>query len=163
MFHFSVLVFNDQFDKFAKKMIQRLQSLFLLLAALSFGLEYAFPFAASDAPVTGLFGDGIYNINDHIALQGLTIAGALLCLFIITLYKNRSLQLRLGYLAITIAILLPVIAVLIYSNQTAGLEDANISDRAGLYLPIGMILFVGLALRFIRKDEKLVRSMDRLR
>ncbi len=144
-------------------MIQRIQSIFLLLAAASFGLEYVFPFATSSTQVPGIFGDGLYNISDHIALQVLTWAGVVLCLIILFQFRNRSLQLRLGYLAITVAILLPLIAVLIYTNQTMGLEDVEIADHAGLYLPAGMILFLVLALRFIRKDEKLVQSMDRLR
>ena len=33
----------------------------------------------------------------------------------------------------------------------------------GLFLPAIALFFNSLALRFIRKDEKLVRSMDRLR
>ena len=40
---------------------------------------------------------------------------------------------------------------------------ATPDDQIGLYLPILSIVFLGLALRSIGKDEKLVKSMDRLR
>ena len=144
-------------------MIQRLQSVFLLLAAVCFGLEFKLPFASSNQAAEGLFSDQVYDISDHIVLQGLTIIGTVLCLGLILLYRNRALQRRLSYLAITVAIILPVIAILIYSNQTAQLSDIEIYDQAGLYLPLGMVVFIALALRFIKKDDRLVRSMDRLR
>ena len=51
-------------------------------------------------------------------------------------------------------------------NDSQAMSDTNqvaIGDSAGLYLPIGMILFAGLAVRGVAKDDKLVESMDRLR
>lgn len=144
-------------------MLQRIQSIFLLLAAVCFGMEYVWPFAKSDRTVSGIFEDGQYNIQDHLSLEILTLAGVLLCIIIIFLYKNRGLQLRLGYLAMTISIVLAVIAVMIYSNHTSSLDEVQITDQAGLYLPVLVIIFISLGIRFIKKDEKLVQSMNRLR
>ena len=51
-------------------------------------------------------------------------------------------------------------------NDTQAINDTNnleIADSAGLYMPLGMILFAGLAIRGVAKDDKLVESMDRLR
>ena len=144
-------------------MIQRIQSLFLFIAAGCFGGEFATAFASSSNTVAGLFADQKYTIMDHPALIVLTSLGALISLIAIFMFKHRSNQLKMTYLAATIAIILPIIAVLIYSNQTSTLGNVEIYDDAGLYLPIGMLVFSLLAAHFIRKDDKLVKSMDRLR
>lgn len=144
-------------------MIQRIQSIFLFLATCSFGGEFLVPFATSDQSATGLFEDLQYNIMDHPALITLTVLGAFLSLAAIFLFNNRPTQLKLSYASATIAILLPIISVLLYSNQTAGLQSLTINDSLGLYLPIGMLVFSLLAARYINKDQKLVKSMDRLR
>lgn len=146
-------------------MIQRVQSIFFLLAALCFGGEFLTAFATSSSSVAGMFKDQLYNLYDHPALLAICGLGALLSLVTIFLYKNRNLQKKLGYLIITLAILLPIVAVLLYTNDNAASDEvtANISDSVGLYLPLGMILFAALAVRGVSRDNDLVESMDRLR
>ena len=144
-------------------MIQRWQSVFFLLASGVFGLQFATDLAKSNTPVEGVFADQLYNISDHPGLLALTIIGILISLLAVFLYNKRPTQIKLAYLTITVAILLPVIAILLYTNQIGNLQDVEIEDQAGLYLPIGTVLFAFLAIRFIKKDEKLVSSMDRLR
>ena len=145
------------------QMIQRIQSIFFLLAATCFGGEFATSFASSDQAINGLFGDQMFNLQDHLGLQILAALGVLLSLTAIFLYKKRDNQIKLGYVITTLAILLPIAAILIYMGDSDVLEGAVINDNAGLYLPIGMILFALLAVRFVKKDSKLVQSMDRLR
>ena len=144
-------------------MIQRLQSIFLLISSGLFGSHFFTSFASTTQSVKGLFSDLLYNIFDNPILIGLVSLGALISLIAIFLYNNRKLQLKLTYVSITIAILMPLIAVLIFYNEMGGLEEITVSDNVGLYTPIGSILFGVLAGRFIKKDEKLVSSMDRLR
>ena len=144
-------------------MIQRLQSIFLFLSSGFFIGEFFSPFARSGVAVAGIFEDQLYNLYDNPVLIVLAGLGGLLALLTIFLYNNRKLQLKLSYAVITCAILLPLIAVLIFKNQSIGLEDVAVDDQLGLYLPIGSILFAALSIRFITKDEKLVKSMDRLR
>ncbi len=144
-------------------MIQRLQSIFLLLSAGFFGSNFFTSFATASQSVQGIFSDLKYNIFDNPLLIGMVGLGALISLISIFLYNKRKLQLRLTYIAVTIAILMPIIAVLVYYNEMSGLEHVAINDQAGLYLPLGSIIFGGLAGRYIKKDEKLVSSMDRLR
>lgn len=144
-------------------MIQRIQTIFFFLAAACFGGEFATSFASSSKGISGIFSDQLYNLSDHIGLQIIAGLGIILCIATIFLYKNRNLQIKLGYLVTTTAILLPVAAVLIYMNQMEGLDTAEVQDRIGLYLPIGMILFALLGVRYVKKDSKLVESMDRLR
>ena len=144
-------------------MIQRMQSLFFLLAAGCFGGEFATSFASSDIANEGIFSDQLYNLSDHPGLQIITGIGLLISIAAIFLYRNRTLQVKLGYVLATIAILLPVVAVLIFMNHTGQAENLQIEDQLGLYLPLGMIVFSLLAVRYVKKDEKLVQSMDRLR
>jgi hypothetical protein len=82
----------------------------------------------------------------------------------IFVFKNRPLQLKLGYVVISLAILLPLAAFHLFTNQ-APMMDATVQveDQAGVFLPGGAIIFTALANYFIRKDDKLVKSMDRLR
>lgn len=145
-------------------MIQRVQSIFFLLAGLIFAGEFKFPFATSSEPSNGFLEDSIFNILDHPVMIGLTGVGILLSLVAIFLYNNRSLQLRFGYLIIVMAILLPVVSYILFLNYSKGLSTTlTVDDGIGTYLPIGIIIFAVLANRFTKKDENLVRSMDRLR
>ncbi len=145
-------------------MIQRIQSIFLFLSAATFGGQFIFPFASSQAKESVFFADSIYNIQDHVGLLVLTILGIVTALGAIFLFRNRPVQLRITYLSIVLAIILPVLAVLLFLNAGHQLDDANaVNDQFGLYLPILGIVFSGLAARFIKKDDNLVKSMDRLR
>ncbi len=143
-------------------MIQRIQSVFLLLAAAFFFLEFAFPFFNSDSYSQGYFTDKAYNIQDHPALLGLTIAAGIVSLIAILLFKNRSLQKSLVYLSIILAIALTAtMIILLQSNTPEFLQHSTIF--IGSFLPLVAIIFLGLSLKNIKKDDKLVKSMDRLR
>ncbi len=145
-------------------MIQRLQSIFYLLTSGVFFSEFAFPFAISNNSTTRYFEDMVYNIQDHIILLILTCLGGGLALLNIFMFKNRALQLRLGYLLIILAILLPVVAVLlILTDGTSTAVGEEISERAGIFMPILAIIFTVMANKYVKKDDNLVRSMDRLR
>ncbi len=145
-------------------MIQRIQSLFLLLAAASFGALFFIPLALSDTVTTQFLSDRMYDVTDHPVLLGLTALGSALALVSIFLFRNRPLQLKLGYIIIVLAILLPVAAFLLFMNESASLDaSAQVMDQAGMFLPALAIIFGVLANFFIKKDERLVKSMDRLR
>ncbi|MEM6963721.1 MAG: DUF4293 domain-containing protein [Bacteroidota bacterium] len=147
-------------------MIQRIQTIFLALAAAcAFGL-FALPFATTDIQVTdttSLFADGVYNINDHVGLLVLFCAAGTLALISIFLYKNRKQQILLNRFAI-IANIIGIVLVLglIFQDGQTGTEE--VQEQAGVGLPILFLVFAFLAQRNIQKDEKLVRSSyDRLR
>ena len=145
-------------------MVQRSQSVFLLLAAASFGGLLSFPLAISDKSTAQFLADSVYDITDHVALLVLTILGVGISLITIFLFRNRPLQLKLGYIIISLAILLPLAAFLLFTNESAAMDTTvQVSDQAGMFLPAGAILFGALAIYFIRKDDRLVKSMDRLR
>ena len=146
-------------------MIQRIQSIFLFLASLAtFGL-FGLPFASTPNAINAstIFGDTIYNLQDHIALLIIFGLGGLLALVAIFLFKNRKLQLNLGRVALIANIIGLLLAFALFYNDSGNLGTVEPNDEAGLYMPFIAVVFLGLALRFIGKDEKLVKSMDRLR
>ena len=145
-------------------MIQRIQSIFLFLAAASFLCHFLFPFASSDQATATFFADGAYSIQDNMGMLIMAVLGGLLALVAIFMFKKRGIQLRLSYLVIVLSILLPVLAILLFFNAGHTMNSLDkVEDGIGLYLPIASILFTALAIRYIRSDDKLVKSMDRLR
>lgn len=145
-------------------MIQRIQSIFLLLAAAGALGVFALPFATTSETVQQtVFADSVYNAQDHIGMIMLFALAGALALASIFLYKNRRLQMRLTIFAFIANLLAIVLGVIFFIQASPAIGDRNVHDAAGMYLPIATFIFTLLAYRFISKDEKLVKSMDRLR
>lgn len=145
-------------------MIQRIQTIFLFLAAITFIALFYLPFATTDVAAGTMLADKLYTVEDHILLGGLCLLGGILSLVAIFLFKNRPMQLRVGYILIIVAIFIVFVAIglfILESQQYA--STVNISEGFGIGMPILTIILIVFANRFIRKDEKTVRSMDRLR
>ncbi|NNE27388.1 MAG: DUF4293 domain-containing protein [Saprospiraceae bacterium] len=144
-------------------MIQRIQSVFLLLAAIIMAALFKIPFAMSDQAASPFFEDKLFNVLDHTVLTVLVALGSIVALVAIFMFRNRNLQLRLGYLGIIASLFLALVAFwLVYSNADT-MGDAVIEDQFGLYMPPLALVFFILANHFIKKDQKTVDSMDRLR
>jgi hypothetical protein len=88
-------------------------------------------------------------------------ASALLALIAIFLFKNRKLQFVFGRIIILINLFL--LGLLIYLSLNLS-GEASVSEKGiGMFLPVLAILFIVLANKAIKKDEDLVKSVDRLR
>jgi len=143
-------------------MIQRIQSIFLFLAAgACFGL-FGLPLADTEAAQTTsvLFADQQFNLFDDPILLSIFVAAGALLLLDIFLFKNRPLQIRLSWLGIALVFAGGGYAFFLLSNDSA---QAMANPAIGVALPILAIVFAYLAKVYIGKDEKLVRSADRLR
>lgn len=146
-------------------MIQRIQSIYLLLSVAFLGLLAIFPFANSQQSITDsfIFNDQTFDISDHIVLL-ITFGMAVLCSFgAIFLFKNRPLQMRIVNLSV-IALLFGIgVAIgLLYQDQ-ANFDTTLITPQVGVGLPILSIVLTILAVRAIKKDDNLVKSSNRLR
>ncbi len=79
-------------------------------------------------------------------------------------YRNRLLQIKLGALN---SLVLCLIIVCIYINIVQGNKLLNVpaegNFQIGFFLPVGAIVLNLFSNWFIRKDEKLVKSADRIR
>lgn len=146
-------------------MLQRIQSVFLLLAGLASLSLFGAPFATTPQAVEGstLFADAAYNIQDQPALMALFGLAGLLAIISIFLFRNRLLQMRMSIFAFIANLIGIVLGVLFFMQNSQDVGDKAIDDGIGLYLPVAAMILALVAYRFISKDEKLVRSMDRLR
>jgi cytochrome bd-type quinol oxidase subunit 2 len=158
-------------------MIQRKQTVFLALAAVLAGLMYAFPLVEYDRvdhqrfslKLWGLFlvdgtpvPDVTFNFPLHLIIG---ILGALLvvCIF---LFKNRQRQMRLVRMGAIFALMAQAAVMFTHTSIRAYLAQGSSVDYAfspTFFLPLGILTLAILAQRGIRKDEELVKSMDRLR
>ena len=138
-------------------MIQRQQSLWLLLSTIGAFLSYKLPFFSGTK-------EGVKNLTEKAILDGgstfflLVVTGISFALSLITifLYKDRKLQLKLCIAGIVLAILLLVI----YFN-----EMRKLSGSISLSAVFVFVILIGyiMAARSIWKDEKLIKSLDKLR
>lgn len=146
-------------------MIQRIQSIFLLLASgASLGL-FGLPMARTPQPIEAstIFADAVYDLNDQVALMVLFGLAGVLSLLGIFLFRNRPLQMKVSLSALIINLGGLAFGAFYLSQHITEAGAKAIQDGLGMYLPLIAIFFAFLAYRFIRRDEKLVKSMDRLR
>lgn len=138
-------------------MIQRIQSVWLLLAAGLDAITFKVPFSNGDYIKDKFQAVVDLNANTTIWLTILSIFAGLLALVNIFLFKNRSLQLKLCYLGIFLTLAL----LAMYFLERENFVNGTISIWSFFYFAI-LICFV-FAARGIRKDQKLIKSLDRLR
>jgi hypothetical protein len=144
-------------------MIQRIQSIYLLIATLlSGGLIFLLNLWVTEQGVKFFALDSLSSDNLVLAsVFVLFIASAVLTLITIFQFKKRQLQFVLGRLSILINFIL--VGILVYFAQNLS-GEIKISEKGiGLLIPIFTIVFVVLANKAIKKDEELVKSVDRLR
>lgn len=138
-------------------MIQRVQSLFLLLATALGVALLAVPVATVGGQSVTVPGAGVLP----------AIAGALAAALPaaqIFLYKNRLRQIRIGRWAMAAAALMVALFVInLLQTPPADGVSADIAPRAAAIFPVAIVALEILANRAIRKDEELVRSIDRIR
>ncbi|GAB1397662.1 MAG TPA: DUF4293 domain-containing protein [Saprospiraceae bacterium] len=148
-------------------MIQRIQSVYLVLAVIALAILF-FPISFGDLKAgstiakTPALSDGTLNLEDNNLSMICTFAGIALFMAAIFLFKNRRLQTRIVALSMLVALIIFILAGWLFMSSSK-IAGNDLSPGIGLGSPVIAILFGWLANRSIRKDENLVRSMDRLR
>lgn len=141
-------------------MIQRIQTLYLLLAAVFPVLLFVFPIYIEHFDNTkSWMPKGIDLSAKHYIHTPFIWVYVLITLVIVFLFKNRKLQARLCWMNI---MLLTIFQALLLCTPDIS-NCRNFSPGIGLFTPAAALLFTILALSAIRKDEALVRSADRIR
>jgi formate-dependent nitrite reductase membrane component NrfD len=142
-------------------MIQRIQTIWLLLAAAAAFLTLKFSFYSGNF----LGADGAAKSFQYLTARSnilLTILSAgvgLAALISIFLYKNRKQQSRIVLFTLLVSIVNLVLFFVESRKYVAGEGNYDLTAAIAFAVPIFLIL----AMRGIRKDEKLVKSLDRLR
>jgi hypothetical protein len=143
-------------------MIQRVQTIYLLLASIvSGGLIFVFNLwntIKEKIFVVDLFSRDVFTLK---VIPFMFIMSAILSLVTIFLFKNRKLQFVIGRIIIMINLFL--LGLLIYLSLNLSGETTVSEKGIGMFLPILAILLVVLANKAIKKDEDLIKSVDRLR
>jgi len=135
-------------------MLQRIQTLYLLTAAICSGV-------LSSTTYLIVSGGVVIGIIDSLAYLLLFLGSALLSVISIFLYKSRQTQFVLGRLNIILNFIL--LGLFVYRLLSLPGEPANSEKGIVLLLPVFSIVLLALANKAIKKDESLVKSVDRLR
>jgi hypothetical protein len=154
-------------------MIQRIQTLYLLIADLLIGVLFFVPFAEMMSNQGRSFLFNLSGIVSEAEASGtisqkswplfvLTCLIFALVIYIIFQYKNRVRQKQLSYL--TIFLLIGLTATIFFSVwKCTNMLGGNYSMKIYAAFPLVAVVFVYLAIRGISKDEHLVKSIDRIR
>ena len=141
-------------------MIQRIQTLWLLLAAIFSFLTFKLPFYSGNKPSK----EGTHQPENvtldsasEIFIMVLASVVIILCFIALVMYKKRKQQLNITIVNIIFSIVLVVLYFLQIQKFTTG--NLALSSLFTLAVPV----FLFLAARGIWKDEKLIKSLDRLR
>jgi len=144
-------------------MIQRIQTLYLLAAAIfSGGLIFVFSLwteqSGKTLSIPALMSESSTLLKTILFAY---ILSSLLSVGSIFLFKNRQLQFVLGRVNMLINFYL--LGVLIYLSLTLSGETAVSEKGIGMFIPIIVVVLLVVANKAIKKDEDLVKSVDRLR
>ncbi|KQW98871.1 DUF4293 domain-containing protein [Flavobacterium sp. Root420] len=138
-------------------MIQRIQTVYLLLTFVITGVLMFF------IPLWTLnTGKAFYFMQDQVYTILLGLSTMLTVISIIS-YKKRQNQFVMGRLNIILNLIL--LGLFVYRSLNLSGETSNIVSEKGIgmFLPIVAIVLLVLANKAIKKDEDLVKSVDRLR
>ena len=166
-------------------MIQRIQSVFLFLLVVAMVAMLFLPLWSKTDTITRETvvltawnlkstvlnaegepaGAGTLPERGTFAIGLLAIAAAAIAVYEIFQYRNRLTQMKLGLL--NTLVLAALIGTTLYYALYVGADmveaDNNGSYHSGFYMPLLALLLNALSNRFIKRDEDLVRSVDRLR
>ncbi|MEM7185148.1 MAG: DUF4293 domain-containing protein [Bacteroidota bacterium] len=136
-------------------MLQRIQTVYMLIAILLLGAMYLWFPTVEDAA-----GVAVMDRNEPLVL-GLMIGSVLFTIYSIFSYKKRQLQFVMNRLSIILNFVL--LGVFVYRALTLSGETMVSEKGIGGLIPIISIVFLVLANKAIKRDEDLVKSVDRLR
>lgn len=157
-------------------MIQRIQSVYLLLVVVSLGAMFFFPLASfiggdKDQLILHIYqlvsevpdsqpDVPIYFIYPNLVLASLSLIISLLSIF---LFKNRKKQMIMVRLVVILILGLIGTFFFYYAVKLEEISGIAANYEIGSYMPLIAFVFLVLAYRGIMNDEKLIRSADRLR
>jgi len=136
-------------------MLQRIQTIYLLVAVgISAGLIFVFHLWTTKS-------EALFFAKDDLLYLSLFLGSAILALVAVFMFKNRQTQFVVGRLNIILNFIL--LGLFVYRSLNLS-GETDVSEKGiGMLLPIFSIVFLVLANKAIKKDEDLVKSVDRLR
>jgi hypothetical protein len=145
-------------------MIQRKQSIWLLLAALLNAAVFLGANFSIETRIQNVLQTNRYTVLQHLPSTLFILAAIVLSLIAIFLFRKRPLQMKMSLIALLATMAYCLINWMrikeIFANNKL---ISNYSFGLASITPYFAIVFILLACLGIRKDEKLVKSLDRLR
>ncbi len=157
-------------------MLQRIQTVFLFLAIVFIALSVILPIAFySNLTTANQFEYSILNFlspknPNNLGFNSLPLfvpaaISIVLSIAALFMFKKRKLQINLTIYSIVFNVvyvgLLAYYILSVFSNSAS--KDVTVSHHYPLIFPIIALIFSFLAIRGIKKDDELVKSLDRLR
>lgn len=140
-------------------MLQRLQTVWLLLVAVLAFVSLKVSFFSGNILVENAKQFQNFTAMSNMLIMILTVGVGMASLITIFLFKDRKLQIKIGFAVLAVAVLNIVLYYLQTKNYVP--EEWTFDITSLITIAIPFLLF--LAIRGIYKDEKLVKSVDRLR
>lgn len=147
-------------------MIQRIQTVYLLVSGIFIGFLFFLPFAeiAKDSAIYLFNAKGIL-LDTEVKESGLAISALIAIIaamhgVAILNYKKRIRQMRI--IVFTILLMLGLFGLFFFFTYYS-FSGAQISFKVAMVFPLVAIILDYLAIRAIGKDEALIRSIDRIR
>ena len=131
-------------------MIQRIQSIYFLIAAISMSL-------ISFKVTVYTLNETLFMAQDDTKMFILTIVGAIFSLLGLFMFKNRKFQMKLIRLTVLIQIIIGVRIFMLFNKFEVVLNNSF------LFLMAFTLIALIMAYRGVKKDDDLVRSIDRIR
>ena len=131
-------------------MIQRIQSIYLLVAAIAMTL-------ISFKVHVYTLNETMFMAQDDTKMFILTIVGAIFSLLGLFMFKNRKFQMKLIRLTVLIQMIIGVRLFMLFNKFEVALNNTL------LFLMVFSLTALIMAYRGVKKDDDLVRSVDRIR
>ena len=131
-------------------MIQRIQSIYLLVAAIAMTL-------ISFKVHVYTLNETMFMAQDDTKMFILTIVGAIFSLLGLFMFKNRKFQMKLIRLTVLIQMIIGVRLFMLFNKFEVALNNTL------LFLMAFSLIALIMAYRGVKKDDDLVRSVDRIR
>lgn len=138
-------------------MLQRQQTLWLLLSGVCSFLSFQFPFYTGNRMENNMSTFAELEAGSNFFLLILTAVSILVALVAIFLFKDRKTQLKVAIAGVVLSAVL----LLLYFLQVKNFEKGNFALTC--VFPVAVFIGYIMAARGIWKDEKLVKSLDKLR
>lgn len=155
-------------------MIQRKQTLFMVLSAILSGLLFVLPLASFDYS-NYMMNLSILGVDNQIdatyfgssytwPLVVLTIFMALTPIFTALRYKHRQQQVKFSQLVMFFNVVFICLVLLYYVSDIQRTIVAEVVKyRIGIFIPLVNMVLEYFAIRGVKKDIELLKSIDRLR
>jgi hypothetical protein len=140
-------------------MIQRIQTLWLLIASALAFTSLKTSFFSGNILVDNVKQFQHFTAMGNTLLMILTVVVALAALVAVFLYKDRKLQMRV----VSAAMILSILNLVYYYFQTNKFIPTDWSFDLTALIALAIPFFLFLATRGIYRDNKIMKSLDRLR